>query len=95
MVLERLAKPSVVKSASGFESPVFRQLLYFCDNVKISVDFSQRLCYTCIHELRSCSPFANSEQKKKMLYFYDRHKKSVDKASDPVIIDTVELIVIQ
>ena len=70
-------------------------LLYFCNKVKISVDFSQRLCYTCIHELRSCSPFANSEQKKKTLYFYDRHKKSVDKASDPVIIDVVELIVIQ
>ena len=30
-----------------------------------------------------------------MLYFCNRHKKSVDKASDPVILDSVELIVIQ
>ena len=70
-------------------------VLFFCNKVKISVDFSQKLCYPCIHELRSCSQFANSEQKKKMLYFCNRHKKSVDKASDPVILDSVELIVIQ
>ena len=30
-----------------------------------------------------------------VLYFCNRHKKSVDKSSDPVILDSVELIVIQ